>query len=213
MNIETRLKTMLAARVAAVIRLDSAHNAQRAAECLIDAGFKCVEITMTVPNAIHIIKTLSQNAPADVLIGAGTIMSGADVRAAIDAGAQFVVSPIFEPETIRPCREAGVVAIPAALTPTEIVMGWRAGGHVIKVFPVGQVGGATYIKTIRGPLPDIPLWVSGNAFAKDAAAYFAAGTQLIGLTAELFPAKLIDAGHWSALTTHMRDTLALALSK
>lgn len=208
--IESRLRTMFARQVVSIIRANSTERAALAAGALARAGFKMIEVTMTVPGAIDVIKELAANAAEDVMIGAGTVMNAADARACIDNGAQFVVSPICELDIIRPCRDAGVVAIPAGMTPTEIVQAWRVGAHVVKVFPAGNVGGAAFIRALRGPLPDIPLWVSGNVFARDAQDFLRAGAQLVGLGAELLPSALIDANDWDGVTAHAQRLLLLA---
>lgn len=208
--IESRLRTMFAQQVVSIIRANSAERAAQAAGALARAGFKLIEVTMTVPGAIDVIKELAANAAEDVMIGAGTVMNAADARACIDNGAQFIVSPICELDIIRPCRDAGVVAIPAGMTPTEIVQAWRVGAHVVKVFPAGNVGGAAFIRALRGPLPDIPLWVSGNVFARDAQDFLRAGAQLVGLGAELLPSALMDANDWDGVTAHAQRLLLLA---
>lgn len=209
--IESRLRRMYAEQLVAIIRLNSAERAIQAAQALIQAGFKHIEVTMTVPGAVEAIKHLSGRAPEDVMIGAGTVMSAADARQCIGEGAQFIVSPICETDIIRPCREAGVVAIPAGLTPTEIVQAWRMGAHVVKVFPASTAGGPTYIKAIRGPLPDIPLWVSGLVQAGQVRDYLAAGAQLVGLGGDvLMPAGLVEAGDWDGVTRHARAALSVA---
>ncbi|HEY3291573.1 MAG TPA: bifunctional 4-hydroxy-2-oxoglutarate aldolase/2-dehydro-3-deoxy-phosphogluconate aldolase [Anaerolineae bacterium] len=209
--IEKRLRQMLAERLVCVIRATSSVRALAAARALINAGFKLIEVTMTVPGAVEAIKVLAPTVPADVMVGAGTVMSGYEARQCIDAGAQFIVSPVCETDLIRPCRDAGVVAIPAALTPTEIVQAYRLGAHVVKIFPAGSVGGPAYIRALRGPLPDIPFWVSGMLPAKEAPEYFKAGVQLVGLNfAELLPQALVEAGNWDAITAHAADIMRLA---
>ena len=209
--IESRLRRMLAERLVAIVRVNSQERAVNAAHALIRAGFKLIEITMTIPGAVDAIKTLSDSASEDVMIGAGTVMSGANARDCIAQGAQFIVSPICETDIIRPCREAGVVAIPAGLSATEIVHAWRLGSHVVKVFPVGTVGGPSYIKALRGPLPDIPLWVSGMIAPAQAGEYIAAGAQLVGLGSDqLLPTHLVEAGDWDGIVAHARALLLAA---
>ena len=211
--LETRIRAMFAHKIAAVVRLNNAVAAHSACTCLINAGFKLVELTLTTPDALDIIKMLVKEAPEDVLIGAGTVMDAPSAKAGLDAGAQFIVSAIAETSIIRPCREAGVVCIPGAMTPTEIVACWRLGANIIKVFPAGVIGGTNFIKALRGPLPEIPLWVSGFVPASDAPDYFAAGVQLVGLTTDLFPVELVSARDWPALTNHMQMRLQCALGK
>ncbi len=208
--IETRLREMLAQKYVAIIRVNSGERAVNAADALISAGFKLIEVTMTVPGAVDIIKELSARQRDGVMIGAGTVMNAPDARQCIEKGAQFVVSPICEPDIIRPCRDAGVVVIPAGLTPTEIVYAWRMGAHVVKVYPAGSIGGPAYIRALRGPLPEIPLWVSGMLTAREASEYLKAGVQLVGLGAELLPAGLMDAGDWDMLSQHAHRLLVAA---
>jgi 2-dehydro-3-deoxyphosphogluconate aldolase/(4S)-4-hydroxy-2-oxoglutarate aldolase len=203
--IEARLRRMFAERLVAIIRLDDGRQAVDAARALIRAGFKHVEVTLTVPGALDAIQELSAGAGGDVMIGAGTVTSAADARRCIERGAQFIVSPICETDIIRPCREAGVVAIPAGFTPTEIVQAWRAGAHVVKVFPAAAAGGPAFIRAVRGPLPDIPLWVSGLVQAAQAQEYLDAGAQLVGLGGDqLMPPALVKAGDWDAICRQAR---------
>jgi len=205
--IEQRLRALFAEKIVLIIRASHPELALNLAHALMTGGVRCVEVTMTVPGALDVIKTLAASAPEGVMIGAGTVMGAADARACIDAGAQFVVSPTCETDIIRPCREAGVVAIPAGLTPTEIVQAWRVGAHVVKVFPAGAAGGPNYVKAVRGPLPDIPLWVSGLVQPGEAQAYFAAGAQLVGLNAASLPQDKVDAGDWAAVSQAARALL------
>ncbi len=208
--IESRLREMLAQKYVAIIRVNSDERAVKAADALARAGFRLIEVTMTVPGAVDIIKDLSAAQHDGVVIGAGTVMSAFDARQCIEAGAQFIVSPICELDIIRPSRDAGVVVIPAGLTPTEIVHAWRMGAHVVKVYPAGSVGGPAYIRALRGPLPEIPLWVSGMVSAREACEYLKAGVQLVGLGAELLPAGLMDSGDWDALSHNAHRLLVQA---
>lgn len=205
--IERRLRALFRERVVAIVRVADAERALGLARALIAGGFRCVEVTMTVPGALDVIKTLSAEVPAEVLIGAGTVTSAAEARQCIEAGAQFLVSPICETDIIRPSREAGVVAIPAGMTPTEIMYAWRLGAHVVKVFPAGAIGGPAFIRAVRGPLPDIPLWVSGGVHPGETQAYLAAGAQLVGLNAAALPGHLIESGSWDELAVAARAML------
>jgi 2-dehydro-3-deoxyphosphogluconate aldolase/(4S)-4-hydroxy-2-oxoglutarate aldolase len=217
--IETRLRAMLAQKYVGVVRVNTSERALKGARALILAGFRMVEITLTIPGALDIIKELaaevSQGAMvgagatigAGVMIGAGTVMNAPDARRCIENGAQFIVSPICEIDIIRPCRDAGVVVIPAGMTPTEIVHAWRMGAHVVKVYPAGSVGGPEYIRAIRGPLPEIPLWVSGMVSARQAGEYVKAGVQLVGLGMELLPPVMMEVNDWEAITQHAQRLL------
>lgn len=208
--IEQRLRTMFDAKVVVIIRVPQAERAKNLAQALIAGGVKCVEITLSVPGAIELIKDIAASAPEGVMIGAGTVTSAADARACIEAGAQFIVSPTCEVDIIRPSRDAGVVAIPAGMTPTEIQHAWRMGAHVVKVFPAGSVGGPNYIKAIRGPLTDMPLWVSGMVQPNETQAYLAAGAQIVGLNASSLPQYQVDAGDWAAVTESVREMFRTA---
>ena len=207
--IETRLARMLAARIAVVMRGGDPAVVRLLGHALARGGFECVEVTLTVPGALELIKILAAELP-EAMIGAGTVTTAYDARACIEAGAQFIVSPIAAMDIIRPCREVGVVCIPAGMTPTEIHLGWLQGGHVVKVFPAGTAGGPAFIKALRGPFPEIPLWVSGALLSSEAPAYFAAGVQLVGLNAAEIPAALIAAGDWDGVAVAAAAMLARA---
>ncbi len=208
--VEQRLRALFREKVVAIIRVAEAERALGLARALIAGGFRCVEVTMTVPGALDVIKALCADAPEDVLIGAGTVTSAAEACRCIEAGAQFLVSPICETDIVRPSREAGVVAIPAGMTPTEIVHAWRLGAHVVKVFPAGVIGGPAFIRAIRGPLPDIPLWVSGAVQPCETQAYLSAGAQLVGLNASALPGNLLESGDWDAVAHAARVILGEA---
>ena len=210
LSIERRLRTLFQAQVVGIIRVADAECAVGLGRALIAGGFRCVEVTMTVAGALEAIKALAQEAPEGVMIGAGTVTSAAEARQCIEAGAQFLVSPICETDIIRPSREAGVVAIPAGMTPTEIVHAWRLGAHVVKVFPAGAIGGPAFIRAVRGPLPDIPLWVSGAVQPGETQAYLAAGAQLVGLNAGSLLGNPCAADNWDAVAGAARAMLRQA---
>jgi 2-dehydro-3-deoxyphosphogluconate aldolase/(4S)-4-hydroxy-2-oxoglutarate aldolase len=207
--IESRLAFMLRAKAAVVMRGNDPRKVHGTAHALARGGFSCVEVTMTVPGAVDLVRQLAADLP-HVMIGAGTVTTAHDALACIEAGAQFVVSPIVAIDIIRPCREAGVVCIPAGMTPTEIHAGWLAGGHVVKIFPAAPIGGTAFVRALRGPFPEIPLWVSGGVKASESQAYFDAGAQLVGLNAAEIPAALIDAGDWDAVAAEAAAMLARA---
>lgn len=208
--IERRMRALFREQVVAIVRVAQAHRALELARALVAGGFRCVEITLSVPDAPEVIKTLCAEVAEDVLIGAGTVTDAAEARQCIEAGAQFLVSPICETDIIRPCREAGVVAIPAGMTPTEIVHAWRLGAHVVKVFPAGAIGGAAFIRALRGPLPDIPLWVSGGVQPSETRTYLAAGAQLVGLNAGERLGHLIESGDRDGLVAAAQAMLSEA---
>jgi 2-dehydro-3-deoxyphosphogluconate aldolase/(4S)-4-hydroxy-2-oxoglutarate aldolase len=197
--IQSRLQFMLGRKAAVVMRGSDPRKVHETAHALARGGFACIEVTMTVPGAVDLIRQLTTELP-NAMIGAGTVTTAHDALTCIEAGAQFVVSPVVATDIIRPCREAGVVCIPAGMTPTEIYTAWLAGGTVVKIFPAAPIGGTAFVRALRGPFPDIPLWVSGGVKASEAQAYFEAGAQLVGLNAAEIPAALIDAGEWDAVS-------------
>ncbi len=210
LTIESRLKFLFDEKIVGVIRTRTADDALNVVKALISGGFRAVEVPMTVPDILNVLKELVRVAPEGVMVGAGTVMTAADARACIEAGCQFIVAPSAEMEIIRPCREAGVVAIPGAATPTEIAACWRAGAHVVKVFPAATLGGPDYVRAVRGPFPHIPLWVSGMVTSAQSQNYLRAGAQLVGLTNELMPQPLMDAKDWDGIREHARACLATA---
>lgn len=167
-----------------VVRASSADAARFAAEAVMEGGIPIVEVTMTVPDAIKVIAELRHSVP-DVLVGAGTVLDAESARRCLDAGAQFLVSPGFNLETVQLARKEGVLMVAGALTPTEIITAWNAGSDFVKVFPCGQVGGPAYIKALKGPLPQIPLMVTGGVNLETAAQFIHAGVAALGVGGEL----------------------------
>ncbi|HZE08073.1 MAG TPA: bifunctional 4-hydroxy-2-oxoglutarate aldolase/2-dehydro-3-deoxy-phosphogluconate aldolase [Gemmatimonadaceae bacterium] len=168
-----------------VIRAESADAAQNVVEALLAAGLAVAEITMTVPGAIEAIASLSKRFGSRVLLGAGTVTDSNTVRRAVDAGAEFIVSPCLVPEVIEASRRAEVVVIPGALTPTEVFDAFRFGGDMVKVFPVANVGGAAYLRALRGPFPEIPLVPTGGITLENLREMFSAGAAAAGVGSEL----------------------------
>jgi 2-dehydro-3-deoxyphosphogluconate aldolase/(4S)-4-hydroxy-2-oxoglutarate aldolase len=183
-----------------VVRAQSASEAQLAIDAIREGGISILEITMTVPGAIDMIAELSQRYGNDALIGAGTVLDGQTARACIQAGARFVVSPALNLETIAVCREHDVAVIPGALTPTEVVQAWTAGADFVKVFPAGAVGGASYIRSLKAPLPQIELVPTGGVSLKTAADFIKAGASAVGVGADLVDLKAIREGQSQLIT-------------
>ena len=168
-----------------VIRATSADEAFAAVEAIREGGISVLEITMTVPNAVQIIKTLSQRIGDAALIGAGTVIDSDTARACVDAGARFIVSPALDVPTIETCRVLDVPIFPGALTPTEVLTAWKAGADAVKVFPANAVGGATYIKSLKAPLPQIELIPTGGVSLKNIGELIQAGALAAGVGADL----------------------------
>ena len=168
-----------------VVRASSPREACLAAEAVCRGGIPIVEITMTVPGAIEVIRELSKSCGHEVLIGAGTVLNANDARRCLDAGAEFLVSPGFNRATVEFAARESKLILAGALTPTEIIEAWTAGSDLVKVFPCGQVGGAKYIKALKGPLPQVPLVPTGGVNLSTAAEFIEAGAAALGIGGEL----------------------------
>jgi len=174
-----------------VVRASSPREACIAAEAVCKGGIPIVEITMTVPGAIEVIRELAKSCGAEVLIGAGTVLNAADALRCLDAGAQFLVSPGFNRAAVNLAVREAKLIMAGALTPTEIIEAWTAGSDLVKVFPCGQVGGAKYIKALKGPLPQIPLVPTGGVNLSTAAEFIEAGAAALGIGSELIPPEAL----------------------
>jgi 2-dehydro-3-deoxyphosphogluconate aldolase/(4S)-4-hydroxy-2-oxoglutarate aldolase len=174
-----------------VVRASSQREAHIAAEAVCKGGIPIVEITMTCPGAIEVIRELTKSAGAEILVGAGTVLTAEDARRCLDAGAQFLVSPGFDRATVEFAVRENKLMLAGALTPSEIVTAWKAGSDLVKVFPCGQVGGAKYIKALKGPLPQIPLVPTGGVNLTTAAEFIEAGAAALGIGGELVQAEAL----------------------
>jgi 2-dehydro-3-deoxyphosphogluconate aldolase / (4S)-4-hydroxy-2-oxoglutarate aldolase len=185
----------LAARIEGVgimpsVRVASAEIALFAAETVYEAGIQVVEITMTVPKAVDVITQLAKNYP-NFIIGAGTVLDAETAERCVDAGARFITSPGLVPDVLEYTLKSDVVAIPGALTPSEVIAAWKAGADFVKIFPCAQVGGDQYIRALKIPLPQIPLIASGGVNQLTAANFIFAGASSIGIGSELMPRKAL----------------------
>jgi 2-dehydro-3-deoxyphosphogluconate aldolase/(4S)-4-hydroxy-2-oxoglutarate aldolase len=188
-----------------VVRAASAAEAIQVVEAIKAGGLPLLEITMTVPNAIQVIKQLADRYGDEAIVGAGTVLDADVARECILAGAQFVVSPALNLETIACCREHGVPVMPGALTPTEIVTAWDAGADLVKVFPASAMGGASYIKALKAPLPQIELIPTGGVSLATAASFIQAGAAALGVGADLVNTQAIRDGKPEIVTQAARD--------
>ena len=175
-----------------VVRASSAGEACVAADAVCQGGIPIVEITMTVPGAVEVIRELVKNCASDVLIGAGTVLNPETACRCLDAGAQFLVSPGLNLKTVELAVREGKLIMAGALTPTEVITAWDAGADFVKIFPCGQVGGAKYIKALKGPLPQIPLVPTGGVNLNTAAEFIEAGAAALGIGGELVQADALE---------------------
>src|SRR3984893_1442609 len=190
-----------------VVRASSPHEARIAAEAVCEGGIPIVEITMTVPGAIDVIRELTKGRASDVLVGAGTVLNAEATRRCRDAGAQFLVSPGLNLKTVELAVREEKLIMAGALTPTEVITAWEAGSDFVKVFPCGQVGGAKYIKALKGPLPHIPLVPTGGVNLGTAAELIEAGAAALGIGSELVPPDALKSGNAEVIIENARTFL------
>jgi 2-dehydro-3-deoxyphosphogluconate aldolase/(4S)-4-hydroxy-2-oxoglutarate aldolase len=195
-----------------VVRAESSDQALRAVAALKDGGLDVLEITMTVPGAVEVIRSLTAECGPETLIGAGTVLDPETARACIEAGAQFIVSPALNEDTIKFCRDQGVAVFPGALTPTEVVRAWKAGADAVKIFPAGAVGGASYLKALKAPLPQIELIPTGGVSLKTASDFIKAGALALGVGADLVDPQALREGNSTLITERARQFLAIVQS-
>jgi 2-dehydro-3-deoxyphosphogluconate aldolase / (4S)-4-hydroxy-2-oxoglutarate aldolase len=193
-----------------VIRGESSAVALAVVETLAEAGLAIAEITMTVPAAIEAIVAAKKRFGDKMLIGAGTVTDEETVRRAIDAGAEFIVSPCFVPDVIDAVRREDVAVLPGALTPSEIFRAFRDGADMVKVFPVQNVGGAAYLRALRGPFPEIPLVPTGGVTLDNLGELFAAGAVAVGVGSELISKEALARRDYATIGALAGQFLAAA---
>ncbi len=184
-SIQQTLDRILADRVILCVRLSQQAGVVDRCLAAASSGLPILEITMTTPGALEIISELSTR--EELLVGAGTVLTTAEVGDVARAGGVFAMSPVFDPEVVAAAHANGLLAVPGAATPTEILAAHRAGAKLVKVFPSGALGGPEYLKAIRGPLPHIPLCPTSGPSAETIADYFEAGAAVAGVGREVFP--------------------------
>ncbi len=192
-----------------VVRASSAEAAIHAVEALHDGGITVAEITMTVPGAVKALEKLADRFGGKVLMGAGTVLDPETARACMLAGAEFLVSPSLRLSVIEMARRYSKPIFPGALTPTEVLAAWEAGADAVKVFPCGNVGGAKYIKALKGPFPQIEMVPTGGVNLETAADFLKAGACALGVGGELVDAKSIKEGKFEVIADRARQYLAV----
>jgi 2-dehydro-3-deoxyphosphogluconate aldolase/(4S)-4-hydroxy-2-oxoglutarate aldolase len=202
-------KRILEIGIVPVVRTSSAAEARMATEALVAGGIGCVEITMTVPGAVEVIRELSGSTGNDVLIGVGTVLDVQTAVKCVDAGAKFLVSPGFDAATVAWAVANKVLIAAGALTPTEVITAWKAGSDFVKVFPCANVGGAKYIRALRGPLPQVPLIPTGGVNLETAADFLKAGSAALGVGGELVVADALKAKQPERITELAKKFVAI----
>jgi 2-dehydro-3-deoxyphosphogluconate aldolase/(4S)-4-hydroxy-2-oxoglutarate aldolase len=187
-----------------VLRARKQEDAVAIAHAIKQGGVPVLEITMTVPGAVDVIRQLTATFGNQVLVGAGTVLDPETARACILAGAKFIVSPALKISTIEMCHRYSIPVFPGALTPTEVLTAWEAGADAVKVFPCGSVGGAKYLKSLKAPLSQIEMIPTGGVSLSTAAEFLSAGAFALGVGADLIDSDVVDPEKLSAITENAK---------
>jgi len=193
-----------------IIRAASADVAVAVVEAILRAGISVAEITMTVPNALDAMATVAKRFAGKVLLGAGTVTDAETARRAVDAGALFVVTPCLVPEVIEAAHRADVAVLPGALTPGEIFEAFRLGGDLIKIFPIQSLGGAAYLRALRGPFPHIPLVPTGGVTLDNIDEMFQARAAAVGVGNQMIPKEALARRDYAEISSLARQFLYAA---
>lgn len=204
----SQLQRVLDAGIVAIVRSPDSQQLGDVAGALLDGGVSVMEVTFTVPNALDVIKSVRAALGDRVVLGAGTVLDTETARAAILAGAEFIVSPTLNLHVIRLCRRYDKLVFPGAFTPTEILTAWEAGADVVKVFPA-DVGGPGYLKAVKAPLPQVRLMPTGGVNLQTAAAFIQAGACCLGVGGQLVDAKLIAERKFDKIAELARQYVAV----
>lgn len=188
-----------------VIRADSHDEARSIVEAVIKGGINVLEITMTIPDAAGLIEKLANEYQSDALIGAGTILDAEAAQKCFNAGAKFIVSPLFDAETVEFCRARNLVVMPGAMTVTEIYKASQAGADAVKIFPATALGGVSFLKAVKTVLPEIELMPTGGVTLKTAAEYLQAGAIAVGVGGELVDLEAVRCGQLNKLIEKGRE--------
>jgi len=192
-----------------VIRASSPKSAHAAADAVAEGGIPVFEITMTVPNAIQVIRELAKDGSGKFLVGAGTVLDADSALMCLDAGAQFLVSPGLDIGMVGVARRNGVPVLPGALTPTEVMAAAKAGADLIKIFPCGNVGGPAYIKALRGPFPKLPFIPTGGVNFDNAADFIRAGAAALGAGTDLVDKSALESGKTDIIVANARRFVSI----
>jgi len=195
-----------------VVRAESSDIAMRAIDAIKEGGISVLEITMTVPGAIRVIEEVARRFGEDVIVGAGTVLDAETARACILAGAKFIVSPALDLETISCCRRYSIPVMPGAMTPSEVLTAWKAGADFVKVFPANAVGGASYIKALKAPLPQIELVPTGGVSLKTAADFIKAGAAALGVGTDLVDTAALRKGEDKSISARAKQFIEIVKS-
>jgi 2-dehydro-3-deoxyphosphogluconate aldolase/(4S)-4-hydroxy-2-oxoglutarate aldolase len=204
---ETTQETLERVGLIPVLRARNAAQAHAIVKAMIAGGVTVVEVTMTVPGAIDVLKELKKEYGAQLLLGSGTVTTAAQAEATIEAGAEFVVSPSLHLEVIAATKAGKKLSIPGALTPTEVITAWNAGADYVKIFPCSAMGGASYLKSLLAPFPHLKLIPTGGVTLQTAESFLKAGARALGVGSDLVNLAAVDAGNPETITETARAYL------
>jgi len=202
------LQRVLKSGIVAIIRATSGEQLVQVAEALCDGGVDVIEVTFTVPGVLDVISAVSKKLGKKILLGAGTVLDPESARAALLAGAEFLVSPTVNLDVIRMCHRYDKVMMTGAYTPTEILTAWEAGADVVKVFPA-EIGGPPYLKAIKGPLPQVRLMPTGGVNLQTLPQFIAAGACAVGLGSQLVEKEALERGDFGRIQDLARQYVEL----
>ena len=206
------LNDLLAEKAIAIVRLDSGEQLVRVAEALKTGGVSVIEFTLSTPGALDMLKKASARFGEEVLLGAGTVLDSETARTAILAGAEFIVTPTVNLETIAMCKRYGKPIVAGAMTPTEMLTVWEGGADLVKVFPARELGGPDYIKTVLAPLPQLRLVPTGGVSAENAAQYLKAGAAGVAVGGNLVNKQAVASGDWETVTAEAQRLISVVKS-
>ncbi len=212
MTIDEVIRRIEEVGIIPVVRAASVEEATRAVEAICAGGIPVVEITMTVPNAVSVIREVVRQHGAKVLVGAGTVVTAEQAESCIRAGAEFLVSPGLSAPVLSVARAAGKLAIPGALTPTELMNAHEHGARLVKIFPCGNVGGPKYLRSLKAPFPKAELIPTGGVNASNAADFIAAGAFALGVGADLVDAVALREGNLEKISAAAQELVQAVIS-
>ena len=202
------LQRVLDGGIVAIIRATSGEQLVNVARALHEGGIDVIEVTFTVPNVLEILAAVRKDLGNKILLGAGTVLDPETCRAALLAGAEFIVSPSLNLEVIKLCKRYGKLVMPGAFTPTEIVTAWEAGADIVKLFPADCVG-PNYLKALRGPLPQVRILPTGGVDLKTLPDFFKAGACAVGLGGQLVEKSAVESGNMTRIRELAAQYVAL----
>jgi 2-dehydro-3-deoxyphosphogluconate aldolase / (4S)-4-hydroxy-2-oxoglutarate aldolase len=208
MDKQHNLQRLIDSGIVAIIRAPDGSQLVEVAEALLAGGIVAMEVTFTVPHAERVIEQVASRLGDRILLGAGTVLDTETARVAIASGAEFIVSPVVKPDVIQFCRRYDKLVLPGALTPTEILSAWECGADIVKVFP-SDVTGPTYLKALRGPLPQVRLLPTGGVTLETAAAFLQAGACALGIGGSLVEPKALACGDLNRIESLARQFVAI----